>query len=285
MKRIFIDPGHGDTGKDFGAIGSDGTREADIALGIGKTAKTLLEKDRYKVYMSREKEISGNPLYSQSLGDLPYRTQAANNMECDLFISIHCNASNNSTANGTEIYHYPGSIEGEKLAKAILNEVLYLQKIKREKHKADKTLLNLWDFTNRGVKEASYYVLDNTDMPAVLCETLFMSNPDDLKLLKTSEFQTAYAQAIASGVNKYFNVKPTGQPVSITGKYSDLIKKYSKQYSLDEKFVDAIVQQESSYNPKAVSKSNAKGLMQLLPETFKGCLKAIKLPENSDPFL
>jgi soluble lytic murein transglycosylase-like protein len=106
-----------------------------------------------------------------------------------------------------------------------------------------------------------------------------------LKLLKTSEFQTAYAQAIASGVNKYFNVKPTGQPVSITGKYSDLIKKYSKQYSLDEKFVDAIVQQESSYNPKAVSKSNAKGLMQLLPETFKGCLKAIKLPENSDPFL
>ena len=103
MEKIFIDPGHGDIGKDFGAIGKDGTREADIALSIGKTAKTLLEKDGYKVYMSREKEMSGNPLYSQSLGDLPYRTKAANDAGCDLFISIHCNASSNSAGNGTEI--------------------------------------------------------------------------------------------------------------------------------------------------------------------------------------
>ncbi len=285
MEKIFIDPGHGDIGKDFGAIGKDGTREADIALSIGKTAKTLLEKDGYKVYMSREKEMSGNPLYSQSLGDLPYRTKAANDAGCDLFISIHCNASSNSAGNGTEIYHCPGSTEGKKLAKAILNEVLYLQKVKKEKHKTDKALLKLWDFTNRGVKEGNYYVLTDTDMPAVLCETLFMSNPDDLKLLKTSEFQTAYAQAITSGVNKYFNVKPVEKPAAtVTGKYSDLIKKYSKHYSLDEKFIDVIIQQESSYNPKAVSIHNAKGLMQLLPETFKGCLKALKLPENSDPF-
>ncbi len=289
-KKIYIDPGHGDQGKDFGAIGPDGTREADIALTIAVFTKKNLETNGYEVFLSRQGDVTSFPISSSKLGDLPSRAQDANKKECDLFISIHCNANDNTSANGTEIYHCPGSIEGEKLAKTILNEVLYLQKIKKEKYKADKALLNLWDFTNRGVKEASYYVLTNTDMAAVLCETLFMSNQDDLKLLKTSEFQTAYAQAIVSGINKYFNVKPVAQPAStvtttgVTGKYSDLIKKYSKQYSLDEKFVDAIVQQESSYNPKAVSKSNAKGLMQLLPETFKGCLKAIKLPENSDPF-
>ncbi len=285
-KKIYIDPGHGDIGKDFGAIGSDGTREADIALTIAVLAKKNLETNGYEVFLSRQGDMTSFPISSSKLGDLPSRTQDANKKECDLFISIHCNANDNASASGTEIYHCPDSAGGKKLAKAILNEVLYLQKIKKGKYKTDKTLLNLWDFTNRGVKEADYYVLINTDMTAVLCETLFMSNPDDLKLLKTLEFQAAYAQAITSGVNKYFNVKPTEKPVAtgVAGKYSDLIKKYSKQYSLDEKFVDAIIQQESSYDPKAVSIHNAKGLMQLLPGTFAGCLKTLKLPENSDPF-
>jgi len=283
MKKIYIDPGHGDQGKDFGAIGSDGTREGDIALDIAEMTKEYLEEN-YQVFLSRQGDMTSFPISNNDLGDLPSRVQDANKKECDLFISIHCNGNDNTSASGTEIYHCPGSTEGEKLARAILNEVLYLQKVKKGRYKNDKNLSNLWDFTNRGIKEADYYVLTNTDMTAVLCETLFMSNKEDLKLLKNSEFQAMYAFAIAMGVNKYFDVKPAEQPVSATGKNSDLIKKYSKKYSLDEKFIDAIIQQESSYNPKAVSIHNAKGLMQLLPETFKGCLKALKLPESSDPF-
>jgi N-acetylmuramoyl-L-alanine amidase len=290
QKKIYIDPGHGDIGGDFGAIGADGTREGDIALAIAEILKGYLIADGYQVFMSREKETSDFPIYSESLGDLPSRVQGANNADCDLFISIHCNAGDGG-ADGTEIYHCPGSTEGEKLAKAILNEVLYLQGIKKNKYKASNNLFNLWNFPNRGVKEANFYVLTNTSMTAVLCETLFISNSDDLKLLKDREFQLFYASAIESGINEYFNIKPEVTPVTpppvtpvTSSKYSDLIQKYSKQYSLDAKFVDAIIQQESGYKPEAVSIHNAKGLMQLLPDTFKECLKDLKLPENSDPF-
>lgn len=66
--------------------------------------------------------------------------------------------------------------------------------------------------------------------------------------------------------------------------FKDIISKYSKKYNLSEKFIEAIIKQESSFNPKAVSSSGAKGLMQLMPSTFQDCLKKTCLPENSDPF-
>lgn len=201
---IFIDPGHGDQGGDFGAVGSDGTREADIALKVGKIAKKLLLKDGYKVIMSREKETSAFKIYSDSLGDLPYRVELANSQDCDLFISIHCNAATSQQASGTEIFYY--SSYGQKLAQKIMNEVLYLQKqkVKKAQSQDDK---ELWQFPNRGLKNGSFYVLTNTDMPAVLIETLFLSNKYDLKLLKNKDFQYLYGMAIAAGVKKYFEGK------------------------------------------------------------------------------
>jgi N-acetylmuramoyl-L-alanine amidase len=200
-KRIFIDPGHGDTGKDFGAIAKDGTREADIVLEIAKITKEYLKKKGYDVYLSREKETSIYPIYNNDLGDLPYRTDRANYLKANLFVSIHCNAVVSPEANGTEIFY--ASSQGQRLAKCILNEVLYLQKQKKKRYISDKNKVNLWNFSNRGVKKDSLYVLNNTDMPAVLVETLFLSNPEDLELLKSREFQTFYALAIANGIEKY----------------------------------------------------------------------------------
>jgi N-acetylmuramoyl-L-alanine amidase len=201
MKRIFIDPGHGDQGGDFGAIAKDKTREADIVLEIARIAKEYLKEKGYEVYLSREKKISTYPIYSESLGDLPYRADRANYLKADLFISIHCNAASSSEANGTEIFYTSSS--GQKLAKDILNEVLYLQKLKKKRYTADKNKVNLWSFLNRGVKQGSFYVLNNTDMPAILIETLFLSNSEDLELLKSREFQCFYAFAIANGIEKY----------------------------------------------------------------------------------
>lgn len=202
MKRIFIDPGHGDQGGDFGAIAKDGTREADIVIEIAKITKEYLKEKGYEVYLSRDKQTSIYPIYSDKLGDLPYRADRANYLKADLFVSIHCNSVVSSEANGTEIFYT--SSQGQKLAKNILNEVLYLQKLKKKRYTADKNKLNLWSFLNRGVKQESFYVLNNTDMPAVLIETLFLSNPEDLTLLKSKEFQVYYAMAIANGIEKYF---------------------------------------------------------------------------------
>jgi len=202
MKKIFIDPGHGDQGGDYGAIAKDGTRESDIALKIADiTGEYLKEKD-YKVHLSRDKKTSTYPIYSDSLGDLPYRAEKANDLKCDLFISIHCNSASNQEAYGTEIFY--SSSNGKKLSKCILNEVLYLQKQKLKKYKADKRKSYIWNFPNRGIKKGNFYVLTATDMPAVLIETLFLSNPEDLELLKNREFQTFYAFAIANGIEKYF---------------------------------------------------------------------------------
>jgi len=136
MKRIFIDPGHGDQGGDFGAIGKDGTREADIVLEIAKITKEYLQEKGHTVLLSRDKKTSTYPIYNESLGDLPYRTDRANYFKCDLFASIHCNAAGSSEANGTEIFY--ASTQGQKLAKCILNEVLYLQKQKKKRYASDK---------------------------------------------------------------------------------------------------------------------------------------------------
>jgi len=74
------------------------------------------------------------------------------------------------------------------------------------------------------------------------------------------------------------------KPAKTDPKFKDLVAKYAKEFDLREDFIHSIILQESSYNPKAVSSSNAKGLMQLLPATFADCLKALGLPPTSDPF-
>ncbi|HOT31914.1 MAG TPA: transglycosylase SLT domain-containing protein [Bacteroidales bacterium] len=81
-------------------------------------------------------------------------------------------------------------------------------------------------------------------------------------------------------------LKNTGEPVTVTPsdkKYNELVYKYSQQYNLRPEFVHSIIFQESSYNPKAVSKSNAKGLMQLLPKTWEEVTKKLAI-DNPDPF-
>jgi len=188
-KKIAIDPGHG--GTDSGAVGPTGVNEKDVNLQIALKLKAKLEAQGYTVVMTRETDEK------VSLED---RVNKANDANADIFVSIHCNAAENSNAKGTETYHYPGSTKGEKLATEVQGE-----------------LVEALDTNDRGVKEGTFYVLKNTKMPAILTEVAFISNPDEEAMLNEEETQETAAQAIKDGIDAYFSVGGIVVPVDKFG--------------------------------------------------------------------
>lgn len=182
---VVIDPGHG--GKGPGAV-YEGVKEMDINLQVAdKLIKLLKQNPNIEVYSTQEAEKK------IALKDI---ANFANDLEADLFVSIHSNAATDSNGNtlisvsGTETY-YPVresdseyGITSRKLAEFIQNNVV-------------KELGN----NNRGVKErGTLAVLKYTNMPACLCELDFMSCPEALKKLASDEYQQKYAQAIYNGI-------------------------------------------------------------------------------------
>ena len=168
MAKIFINPGHG--GTDPGACGN-GLQEAAVCLKIGQRVGTYLRAVGYEAKLFQH----------DGLGTI---CNDANAWRADLFVSIHCNAATGS-AKGTETYNSGGS-KSSRLAELIQNQ-----------------LVNSLPVLNRGVKTANFYVLKNTDMPAVLVETAFIDNADDARLLV--EREDDFARAIARGVTDYYS--------------------------------------------------------------------------------
>ena len=167
--KIFINPGHGES--DPGACGN-GLKERDVVLKIGKRVENYLRAVGYDVKLFQ-------------YDGLQEICNAANDYGADLFVSIHCNAANGK-ARGTETYYcFYGSTTGRKLANAI-----------------QRQLVDSIDTMHRGVKEAGFYVLSGTNMPAVLVETAFIDNPQDAALLV--EHEDDFARAIARGISDYF---------------------------------------------------------------------------------
>lgn len=163
--KIFINPGHG--GKDTGAVGN-GLIERDVNLRIGNLVAKYLKAVDYDVTLFQ-------------YDGLQAICNEANNWHADLFVSIHCNAFD-CCAHGTETFYV--SERGRKLASAIQNQIVS----------------SVGTF-NRGVKTTNYFVLLNTDMPAVLVECAFIDNPHDAKLLR--EREDDFARAIARGISDY----------------------------------------------------------------------------------
>ena len=169
--KIFINPGHG--GNDPGAC-ANGLCEADIALNIGKRVENYLRAVGYDVKLFQ-------------FDGLQTICETANHWRADLFVSIHCNAFD-GYAHGTESYYYYSSGKGAKLARRIHSQII-----------------DSLPISDRGVKQTDFYVLVNTDMPAVLVETAFIDNPDDAKLLR--DLEDDFARAIARGITDYFAVQ------------------------------------------------------------------------------
>ncbi len=226
IKRVVIDPGHG--GDDPGAIGPRGVFEKDVVLAIAKKLGEILkEKYNMDVIFTRDKDI---------FIPLEDRTAIANSKKADLFISIHANASRRRNARGIETYflNWTTDEESNRVA-ARENAVSYkkmkefqkgdLQMILQDKardYKNDESrdlaggiqasLINnlkqdYKEIFNLGVKWALFYVLVGAEMPSVLIETSFISNREEEKRLSDNKYKEKIAEAIAGGINNYFESK------------------------------------------------------------------------------
>ncbi len=176
--KIMLDPGHNVSGADTGAAGF-GLREQDVTFGIAARLKPLLEAAGHSVRLTRE---TPGTILGRSVNDsLSKRCQMANEWGAALFISIHCNAANDASARGSEVYSYQGGTLAARYAQQI-----------------QVALVARLGTADRGAKTAGFYVLKHTDCPAVLVETAFITNEGDNALLR--DRQADFAAAVCEGV-------------------------------------------------------------------------------------
>ncbi len=221
-KIVVIDPGHG--GKDSGAIGYQNKQEKIATLQIAKKLKKELKKRGFKVYLTREND---------TFIGLRERTKFANRKMADIFISIHANAAPNKKSylsmKGIETYFLsPARSERAKNAAALENKSdmkemdyfskeIFLNFYNREKIIASnklaidiqagilKNLRKRYDrIVDGGVREGPFWVLVGAQMPAILIETGYITNPTDAKRLFNPFFQKVLAKGIADGIESYF---------------------------------------------------------------------------------
>ena len=188
--KVFINPGH-DIKYDSGAVhydtnGNVDLRECDVAAKIGTAVQKYLEVAGCECYLMQSDNLAPTPAGRSDYNDRQGMTvtETANEWGADIFVSIHCNAAT-GTARGTEVECYNRMSNGSNLAQCIQSQ-----------------LINSIDTVDRGVKEMTdLLVLRYTDMPAVLVETAFIDNDDDMLVLV--EHWDDIARAIARGVTDY----------------------------------------------------------------------------------
>ncbi|AHF07125.1 N-acetylmuramoyl-L-alanine amidase family protein [Desulfitobacterium metallireducens] len=191
-KIIVIDPGHG--GQDPGAQ-YQGVKEKDINLDIALHLRETLMARGYNVILTREVDKDFY-LPNFVLGriakrvELNQRVQMASLNNADLFISIHSN-SYPGISYGMETFYYVKSSSGKALADRIQKELKQIQPDNK-----------------RNSKSGDYYLLNQTRMPAVLVEVGFLSNAKERKLLQTTSYQEKIAEAMANGIEGYFQEYP-----------------------------------------------------------------------------
>ena len=174
---VVIDPGHG--GPDSGAIGIGGLRETDVVLDVSKIVTNILNKKGVKVKMTRTNEIDL---------DLGPRVSIANNTKADIFVSIHANASvgKKRNINGLETFYYSGW-KGRLLAEKIQKQIIKVSP----------------GSPDRGVRRGNYFVIKQTNMPAVLVEIGFVTGKLDGSRLSKDMHRERVAYAIARGILEY----------------------------------------------------------------------------------
>lgn len=173
--KIFIDPGHG--GVNPGAIGQNGLHEADVNLDIGLKLGRILTSWGYDVLYSR---------VTDETVSLSARANMANDWNANYFVSIHCNSNESSLARGTSTYFYRKGTISESFAETVNN-----------------SLVRQIELPDLGILSANFAVLRLTDMPAILVETAFISNPYEASLLATNSFRENCAIGIANGVAEF----------------------------------------------------------------------------------
>lgn len=184
--KIYIDQGHNPSAPNTGAEGN-GLREQDITYEVGILLADLLRQNgNFEVRLSRP--TPQTQLGNSNASSLRVRVNDANSWGADYFVSIHTNASTQSTANGTEVLVYTQPSISANLAEDILREVT-----------------EITGLASRGVKSRpGLYVLRKTTMPAVLVELGFISNPSDARVMRDSP--NLFARGIYQGILDFLNL-------------------------------------------------------------------------------
>ncbi len=220
ISRIVIDPGHG--GHDTGTIGPHGVMEKNVCLDVALRLGKLIQK----------KLPGADVIYTRKTDvfvPLEERTAIANQAKADLFISIHANSSHNDSARGIETYYLNFTTSQEALETAsrenalsdssihelqdLIKKIANNDKIEESRELASDIQNSLTGQLrqvstaerNRGVKKAPFVVLIGADMPSVLAEISFLSNPTDEKMLQRPMQRQRIAQGIFRGVESYLS--------------------------------------------------------------------------------
>ena len=184
--RVYIDQGHNPVSPNSGAEGN-GYREQDLVYEIGVLTAELLEANpAFEVRLSRPTQDT--QLGVSNADSLKTRVDDANSWGADVFLSLHNNASTNSSVSGLEALIYQRNSTAENIAEALLS-----------------SLASTTGLRNRGiVVRPGLYVLRRTAMPAVLLELGFITNPSDAALLANSP--ELFARGIYQGLVNYYSV-------------------------------------------------------------------------------
>jgi N-acetylmuramoyl-L-alanine amidase len=215
--KIVIDAGHG--GHDTGTIGPNGLLEKDVVLDVAKRLGRLLETRLGAEVVYTRQDDTFVPLET--------RTAIANRERADLFISVHANSSRDSDARGVETYYLNFTSSPEALEVAarenavseksihelqdLVKKIALKEKIEESREFAGDVQESLYGglslnnagVRNRGIKKAPFIVLIGANMPSILAEISFVSNPTDERKLETTEHRQRIAESLYRGVSKY----------------------------------------------------------------------------------
>jgi N-acetylmuramoyl-L-alanine amidase len=215
--KIVIDPGHG--GHDTGTIGPDGLLEKDLVVDVGRRLGKLLETRLGAEVIYTRKDDTFIPLET--------RTAIANQEQADLFVSIHANSSRDPNARGVETYYLnftssPDALEVAARENAVseksiheLGDLVKKIALKEKIEESHEFASNVQEalhtglatknsgIRDRGVKKAPFIVLIGANMPSILAEISFVSNPSDERKLQTPEYRQRIAESLYRGISKY----------------------------------------------------------------------------------
>ena len=217
---VVIDPGHG--GEDPGAIGPSGLKEKNVVLAISRELKKKLDAAGYKTHMTRNQDV---------FIPLSVRVATARKLQADLFISVHADAFTSPSARGTGVYALSTSGATSAQARYLAdtqNAADLVGGVKKVGNRnVDQTILDMTQTAtvrdslvlgkhvlsalgninklHKGhVDQAGFAVLKAPDIPSILVETAFISNPEEEQLLAGNAFRNQVAEAISGGVKRYF---------------------------------------------------------------------------------
>jgi N-acetylmuramoyl-L-alanine amidase len=216
---IIVDAGHG--GHDTGTIGPRGLQEKDLTLDVALRLGNLLQS-----------KLGANVVYTRkddTFIPLETRTAVANQNQADLFISIHANSSPDTSARGVETYYLNFTSSADALEVAarenalsdtsihelqdLVKKIALKDKIDESREFAADVQKSLWSglaaktpaIQNRGVRKAPFVVLIGANMPSILAEISFLSNPADERKLETPEYRQKIAEYMYRGITRYVN--------------------------------------------------------------------------------